>query len=86
MFCLCDVTVFLEPLEARTTPSEVQEKAGGFPHLELGGSMAVLGSVLLLQLLGCLRTHFDPNTLSISHKWIVVLKLLLSGDFAPVDK
>lgn len=79
MFVCCEVTAFLEPLEASTPLSEVQENAVGSPHLELGGSLAGSCSAPLLQLLRCLRTHFDPNTLSISQERVIVPELWLRG-------
>lgn len=49
MFVCCEVTAFLEPLEARTPLPEVQENAVGPPRLELGDSLAESCSAPLLQ-------------------------------------
>lgn len=71
MLVYCDVTAFLEPLEARTPPSAVQETAGGFHTSSREAPVSSFS--------GCLRMRFDPNTLGVSHEWIIVLGLLLSG-------
>lgn len=89
--CLSNVVwqLFWSLWKPELFPASSQRESCWVSTPRVGSPLAVLYSGVsapLLQLLGTPELTFDPNTLSISHRLTIVLKLLFGGDFTPIDK